>query len=475
MATTRNVSTGERRAGGRLPDQRPGRGRGGRHPRHQPIAAARAARCPRRLRAVATHRQQAREALPRRAGRRVHHRARQAVDAADPRRQAHRAGRHAHRGRPGRTRADHPGGGRAARHARARRLTSCTRSSTPSRSAPRAARRRLLATGLNVSPGRGGRAAGLRRRHRRAVGASRRSEGDHGARPRPSPTTCTACSPPRASSPAAAGAPATPRWWRASSASRRWSGAMALEVDAERSAGCTDGGPGCSARATGSRSTAPPARSSSASCDRRSRTSLNPTCSSCSAGPTTSAGWASGPTPTTRAMPSAPARYGAEGIGLCRTEHMFFETERLPHRAGDDPRADRGRARASALAKLLPLQRADFEGLFRAMDGLPGHDPADRSAAARVPAQPRDAAEARSTELEMRLRARTSGRRAGSASSAQLERASEDDAERGRGAARAEPDAGLCAASASASTCPSWSGCRCAPSSRPPARAPRRA
>jgi pyruvate,orthophosphate dikinase len=63
-------------------------------------------------------------------------------------------------------------------------------------------------------------------------------------------------------------------------------------------------------------------------------------------------------------------QYGAEGIGLCRTEHMFFETERLPFvqqmilaRTDDE--------RDSALAKLLPFQRSDFEGLFRAMDGLP--------------------------------------------------------------------------------------------------------
>ncbi|MCK7469040.1 MAG: hypothetical protein MZU91_13525 [Desulfosudis oleivorans] len=42
---------------------------------------------------------------------------------------------------------------------------------------------------------------------------------------------------------------------------------------------------------------------------------------------------ACGPTPTTRADAERARAYGAEGIGLCRTEHMFFETERLPHRA----------------------------------------------------------------------------------------------------------------------------------------------
>ncbi|MCL4300152.1 MAG: pyruvate, phosphate dikinase [Anaerolineae bacterium] len=63
-------------------------------------------------------------------------------------------------------------------------------------------------------------------------------------------------------------------------------------------------------------------------------------------------------------------RFGAQGIGLCRTEHMFFEQERLPHvqkliLAKDDA------TQAEALATLLPYQREDFAGLFRAMTGLP--------------------------------------------------------------------------------------------------------
>jgi pyruvate,orthophosphate dikinase len=61
---------------------------------------------------------------------------------------------------------------------------------------------------------------------------------------------------------------------------------------------------------------------------------------------------------------------GAQGIGLCRTEHMFFEEDRLPiMRAMIMARTDA--ERESALDRLLPLQRADFEGLYRAMDGLP--------------------------------------------------------------------------------------------------------
>ncbi|HSR48536.1 MAG TPA: pyruvate, phosphate dikinase, partial [Anaerolineales bacterium] len=63
-------------------------------------------------------------------------------------------------------------------------------------------------------------------------------------------------------------------------------------------------------------------------------------------------------------------RFGAQGIGLCRTEHMFFETARLPH--VQKMILAKGEAeRKQALDALLPFQRADFEGLFRAMDGLP--------------------------------------------------------------------------------------------------------
>jgi hypothetical protein len=62
--------------------------------------------------------------------------------------------------------------------------------------------------------------------------------------------------------------------------------------------------------------------------------------------------------------------FGAVGIGLCRTEHMFFEGDRIKSvremiLAKDESRPPR------ALAKLLPMQRGDFEGIFKAMDGLP--------------------------------------------------------------------------------------------------------
>jgi pyruvate,orthophosphate dikinase len=62
--------------------------------------------------------------------------------------------------------------------------------------------------------------------------------------------------------------------------------------------------------------------------------------------------------------------YGAQGIGLCRTEHMFFEPARLPI-VQRMILADSSSERTAALNELLPYQRADFEGLFKAMDGLP--------------------------------------------------------------------------------------------------------
>ena len=62
--------------------------------------------------------------------------------------------------------------------------------------------------------------------------------------------------------------------------------------------------------------------------------------------------------------------YGAEGIGLCRTEHMFFAEDRIPHMQAMILARDE-KSRKQALKKLLPMQRKDFAGLFQAMDGLP--------------------------------------------------------------------------------------------------------
>jgi len=62
--------------------------------------------------------------------------------------------------------------------------------------------------------------------------------------------------------------------------------------------------------------------------------------------------------------------YGAQGIGLCRTEHMFFEHDRINHMRAMIL-AETEKDRRAALKKLLPFQRKDFEGIFKAMDGLP--------------------------------------------------------------------------------------------------------
>ncbi len=63
-------------------------------------------------------------------------------------------------------------------------------------------------------------------------------------------------------------------------------------------------------------------------------------------------------------------RFGAEGIGLCRTEHMFFAPERILA-VREMILSDNEQGRRDALAKILPMQRSDFEGIFRAMNGLP--------------------------------------------------------------------------------------------------------
>jgi pyruvate, orthophosphate dikinase len=62
--------------------------------------------------------------------------------------------------------------------------------------------------------------------------------------------------------------------------------------------------------------------------------------------------------------------FGAEGIGLCRTEHMFFAADRLPY-VQSMILSENEKDRRKALAKLLPMQRKDFAGLFEAMDGFP--------------------------------------------------------------------------------------------------------
>jgi pyruvate, orthophosphate dikinase len=66
----------------------------------------------------------------------------------------------------------------------------------------------------------------------------------------------------------------------------------------------------------------------------------------------------------------AAREFGAQGIGLCRTEHMFFEGDRIDH-VREMILADNETDRRAALAKLLPVQKEDFSGIFEAMEGLP--------------------------------------------------------------------------------------------------------
>ena len=63
-------------------------------------------------------------------------------------------------------------------------------------------------------------------------------------------------------------------------------------------------------------------------------------------------------------------KFGAEGIGLCRTEHMFFAEDRIPLMQAMILARDE-KSRKKALLKLLPMQRSDFAGLFKSMDGFP--------------------------------------------------------------------------------------------------------
>src|SRR5699024_9910420 len=62
--------------------------------------------------------------------------------------------------------------------------------------------------------------------------------------------------------------------------------------------------------------------------------------------------------------------FGAQGIGLCRTEHMFMAEDRLPA-VREMILAESEEARATALEKILPMQQSDFEAIFEAMSGLP--------------------------------------------------------------------------------------------------------
>ena len=70
-------------------------------------------------------------------------------------------------------------------------------------------------------------------------------------------------------------------------------------------------------------------------------------------------------------MRSVARGFGAEGIGLCRTEHMFFEGDRIDAVREMIVAEIAGRAQAPRWPRSLPLQQSDFEGIFEAMDGFP--------------------------------------------------------------------------------------------------------
>ena len=102
---------------------------------------------------------------------------------------------------------------------------------------------------------------------------------------------------------------------------------------------------------------------------RRLGRSWSPRCTGSSGTPTRCAGSASGPTADNPEDAERARRFGAEGIGLCRTEHMFLGDRR--QLVEDLILAESDDERQAALDALLPLQREDFVGIFAAMDGLP--------------------------------------------------------------------------------------------------------
>ena len=174
---------------------------------------------------------------------------------------------------------------------------------------------------------------------------------------RPRPRTCTACSPPRGSSPPGVASCRTPRSWPGAGASRPSWGRRRCAFGDRSSGGGHHGRRGRLALDRRDRR----ARSCWARWrwprPRRPRSSTR-----CSGGPTTSARaiWRCGPTPTTVPTPPTAGGSGAEGIGLCRTEHMFLAEDRLPivrrmilaahsdeenRRPGGAPRGPAGRLR----------------------------------------------------------------------------------------------------------------------------------
>ena len=241
---------------------------------------------------------------------------------------------------------------------------------------------------------RGGRAGGLRRRRRRRVGrAAARRSSSSGSRRRP--TTSTAWPSPRASSPPAAARPRTPRSSPARSASRASPARADLVVDygAQDRPHCNVTGTELQGGRLGQPRRLDRRRCTSARCRRSRRGSrTSPSSRRSSAGPTRSAGWASGRTPTSPRRPprpgaTAPRASASAGPSTCSARASGSRSSaarssspsgrRGPRRRPPPARRSTPTSRTAvatfdaAMAKLEVLQQGDFEGIFRAMDGLP--------------------------------------------------------------------------------------------------------
>ena len=373
----------------RVPDQRPGRGRRRRHP-HAAADQPDAERHARGLRRVPAHRPAARAALPRRAGPRVHDRARQAVHAPDALGEAHRGGRGEDRRGHGRRGPHHQGRGARAGSSR-RHVDQLLRDQFDPPGARRPAKR--IAKGLNASPGAAvGRPSSTPTARSSGSAAARRSSSSAS---RPRPTTSTAWPSPQGILTARGGATSHAAVVARQIGKPCVAGCAALVIDyaasrrAARSTGIDfeegdwislDGTTGevfLGAAADGrgpvrgparapedprlGRRDPPPGRLDQRRQARGGRPGARataPRASACAA-PSTCSARASGCEIVRGAI--LVADVGDAGQGAAR------------RRRGARPTTSARRSRRfdAAMAKLEVLQQGDFEGIFQAMDGLP--------------------------------------------------------------------------------------------------------
>ena len=390
----------------RVPHQRPGRGRRRRHP----DAAEDRRRCRRDaggVRRVPAHRPAARAATT---GTSRTSSSRSSAAGCTCSRRGPRSGPRRPPCRSPSTwsrRGSSPSARRSRGSSRRTSTSCCATSSTEA--APKAATR--ITEGLNASPGAAVGKAVFDADARSSGPTRARRSSSSGSRPRP--TTSTAWPPPRASSRRAAARRRTPRSSRARSASRAWRAARRWSsTTAPSGARSTDRGRVQRGRVDQPRRL-----------DRRGVLGALPTVEARfedQAELQTILGWADEVRRlqvwTNADKPEEAAlarRYGAQGIGLCRTEHMFREGERLDivrdailvafqATRAKEKRAAGERADRRGAASVAHVRRGDgqargapagrLRGHLRG-DGRPaGRHPADRPAAARVPAEPRGAA-----------------------------------------------------------------------------------